>query len=35
VSVTLFYLHDGNAMAKFSVRKQEFFIPAVLLAKAL
>ncbi len=35
VTVTLHYLSDGNAMIKFSLKKQEFFIPVVLLAKAL
>ena len=35
VSVSLHYLKDGGAMIRFSVNKQEFFIPAVLVLKAL
>lgn len=35
VTVTLHYLLDGSAMLRFSVKKQEFFIPASLALRAL
>lgn len=35
VTVTLHYLHDGNATLRFSLRKQEFFIPVILVLRAL
>ena len=35
VSVSLHYLTDGGAMIRFSLQKQEFFIPVILLLKAL
>lgn len=35
VTVYLHYMHDGNAMVRFAVRKQEFFVPVVLMLKAL
>jgi DNA-directed RNA polymerase beta subunit len=35
VTVTLHYLNDGNATVRFTVRKQEFFLPVILVLKAL
>eukprot|EP01138_Halocafeteria_seosinensis_P011578 gb/GECG01011827.1/.p1 GENE.gb/GECG01011827.1/~~gb/GECG01011827.1/.p1 ORF type:complete len:1408 (+),score=168.33 gb/GECG01011827.1/:1-4224(+) len=35
VTITLHYLLNGNAMVRFSLRRQEFFIPAVLILKGL
>lgn len=35
VTVTLHYLNSGGATLKFVVRKQEFLIPVVIVAKAL
>lgn len=35
ITVTLHYLHDGNATLRFSLRKQEFFIPVILVLRAL
>ena len=35
VSVSLHYLTDGGATIRFSLQKQEFFIPVILLLKAL
>ena len=35
VTLTLHYLADGSTTARFAVRKQEFFLPVVLLLKAL
>ena len=35
VTLTLHYLADGNATLRFSLRKQEFFIPIVLVLRAL
>ena len=35
ITVTLHYLHDGNATLRFSMRKQEFFIPVILVLRAL
>lgn len=35
ITLTLHYLTDGTATVRFSVRKQEFFIPVVLVLKAL
>jgi DNA-directed RNA polymerase I subunit RPA2 len=34
-TVTLHYLHNGSINLRFSYRKQEYFIPVVLLLKAL
>jgi DNA-directed RNA polymerase I subunit RPA2 len=34
VSVSLHYLNDGGAMIRFSLQKQEFFIPVILVLKA-
>lgn len=34
-SLTLHYLHNGDVTLRFIFRKQEFFIPAVLLLKAM
>ena len=35
VTLTLHYLLDGNATVRFSMRRQEFFLPVMLLLKAL
>ena len=35
VTLTLHYLADGSATARFTVKKQEFFLPVVLVLKAL
>lgn len=35
VTVTVHYLHDGNATVRFGVKKQEFMIPVGLVLKAL
>ena len=35
VSISLHYLLDGGAIIRFSLNKQEFFIPAILVMKAL
>eukprot|EP00742_Colponemidia_sp_Colp-10_P010597 GILJ01011653.1.p1 GENE.GILJ01011653.1~~GILJ01011653.1.p1 ORF type:complete len:1142 (+),score=150.84 GILJ01011653.1:411-3428(+) len=35
VTVTCHYLNDGSCMIRFSIRKQEFFLPAVVLLKCL
>jgi DNA-directed RNA polymerase I subunit RPA2 len=35
VTVTLHYLNNGGSTMKFVVRKQEFLVPVVLIAKAL
>jgi DNA-directed RNA polymerase I subunit RPA2 len=35
ITLTLHYLHDGNAMLRFSVKKQEFFLPVALALRAL
>jgi DNA-directed RNA polymerase I subunit RPA2 len=35
ITITFHYLTDGTVMARFTVRRQEFFLPAVLLLKAL
>ncbi|CAK4078843.1 unnamed protein product [Aphanomyces euteiches] len=35
VTLTMHYLHDGNATVRLGVRKQEFMVPAGLLLKAL
>lgn len=35
VTLTLHYLHDGNAMVRIGIRKQEYMIPAILLLKAM
>lgn len=35
VTITLHYLLNGNAMLRFSLKRQEFFIPAVLILKGL
>jgi DNA-directed RNA polymerase I subunit RPA2 len=35
ITVTVHYLTDGNCTVRFSVRKQEFLLPAVLVFKAL
>jgi DNA-directed RNA polymerase I subunit RPA2 len=35
VTITVHYLNDGNARARFSLKKQEFFVPVVLLIKSL
>jgi len=35
VTVTLHYLNDGSATVRFTVRKQEFFLPVLLVLKAL
>lgn len=35
VTLVLHYLTDGGGMVRFTVRKQEFFVPVVMLLKAL
>lgn len=35
VTLTLHYLVDGSATVRFAVRRQEFFLPVVMLLKAL
>jgi DNA-directed RNA polymerase I subunit RPA2 len=35
VTLTLHYLADGSATARFAVKKQEFFLPVIILLKAL
>jgi DNA-directed RNA polymerase I subunit RPA2 len=35
ITVTLHYLNDGGATLKFVLRKQEFLLPVVLVAKAM
>lgn len=35
ITLTLHYLLDGNATVRFSMRRQEFFLPVMLLLKAL
>ncbi len=35
ITVALHYLNDGNARLRFSLKKQEFFVPVVLLIKSL
>ena len=35
ITIALHYLNDGNARARFSLKKQEFFVPVVLLIKSL
>lgn len=35
VTLTLHYLADGSATVRFTVKKQEFFLPVVLVLKAL
>src|SRR4051812_23564452 len=33
ITVTCHYLSDGSCMVRFMIRKQEFFLPAILLLK--
>lgn len=33
-SVTLHYLRDGNCLARFTIRKAEYYVPAILLLRA-
>jgi DNA-directed RNA polymerase I subunit RPA2 len=35
ITLTLHYLEDGSATVRFAVRRQEFFLPVVMLLKAL
>jgi hypothetical protein len=35
VTLTLHYLNDGSATVRFTVRKQEFFLPVIMVLKAL
>ena len=35
MTLTLHYLVDGSANVRFTVRKQEFFLPVVIVLKAL
>lgn len=35
ITVTVHYLNDGTSTLRFAIRKQEFFLPVVLVLKAL